>query len=336
MDTHHMRICIAGAGAIGCTLAARLGGTHGTINVFARGATLRQLQRNGITLHDLDGTHCVRVNASDSAAELGPQDLIFICTKAPALPAILQQIQPLLQPETIVIPVLNGLPWWYFHGTDGRFAGSAIAAIDPSDRLSTLLPDRHLLGAVTFITAHSEAPGIVRCANPHLMILGEIDNRLSERLEQIRTTIEASGIETRATDNIRDQIWTKIIANLTSNPLSVITGATLEQLYGDERLSPLVRQLLDEVLLTAAAYGARVRFDPASIMEMGAGMGAVKTSMLQDFQRGQPLELATIGEAVVELAERAGLQMRTTRHVLALTHFVSERQRAATPPAQPH
>lgn len=328
MQTNKMRICIAGAGAIGCTLAARLGVVHGTINVFARGATLRQLQQQGITLHDLDGTHCVRVNASDDAAALGPQDLVFICTKAPALPVILEQIQPLLHEQTRVIPVINGLPWWYFHGQEGRFADSCIRAIDPHDQLSQLLPDRHLLGAVTFITAQTEAPGVVRSANPHLMILGEIDNQLSERLETARALIAAAGIESRATDNIRDQIWTKIIANLTSNPLSVLTGATLEQLYSDQRLQPLVRQVLDEVLLTAAAYGARVRFDPATIMEMGAGMGPVKTSMLQDFQRNQALELATIGDAVVELAERMGLAMKTTRHLLALTHFVSERCRA--------
>ncbi|WP_221798182.1 ketopantoate reductase family protein [Oceanobacter mangrovi] len=324
-----MKICIAGAGAIGCTLAARLAETGTTVNVLARGRTLEQLRANGIQLSDLDGEHHVQVNASDDAAELGPQDLILVCTKAPALADVLQQIQPMLQPETMVIPVVNGVPWWYFRGIESRFANENIRAIDPDGLLDQLVPAQHLIGAVVFITATRTAPGQVRSGNPHLMIMGEINHQLTERLEQVRQLIESAGIEARATDNIRDQIWTKIIANLTSNPLSVVTGATLEQLYSDPHLQPLVRRMLDETLLTAASHGARVRFDPQTIMEMGTGMGAVKTSMLQDYEAGAPLELANIGHAVVEMAERTGIDMPTTRQVLALTGFLTERQQAA-------
>lgn len=161
------------------------------------------------------------------------------------------------------------------------------------------------------------------------MILGEIDNRMSERLEQLRHILEVAGIETRSTDNIRDQIWTKIAANLTSNPLSVVTSATLEQIYSDTHLSPLVRQIFNEVIQVAAAHGARIRFDPQTFMELGAGMGAVKTSMLQDHEQGSPLELAAIGHAVIELAERVGLSMPTTRHILALTEFMARTRHSA-------
>jgi 2-dehydropantoate 2-reductase len=319
-------ICIAGAGAIGCTLAARIAASGQPVNLLARGQTLSALRQNGVQLHDLDGTHSSAVNASDKAEELGPQDLILICTKAPALADVARQIQPLLHNNSIVIPVVNGMPWWYFQGIEGRFSGDSIKAADPDGELSRLLPAKHLIGAVVFITASREAPGIVRSGNPHLMIVGEINHQLSERLQAVRLLIEQAGIEARASDNIRDQLWTKIIANLTSNPLSVVTGATLEQLYSDPALSPLVRQILDETLLAAAAYGARVRFDPQTIMEMGAGMGAVRTSMLQDFDSGQPLELATIGDAVVELADKANIAMPMTRHVLALARFRARQQ----------
>lgn len=319
-------ICIAGAGAIGCTLAARIAASGQPVNLLARGQTLSALRRHGVQLHDLDGTHSAAVNASDKAEELGPQDLILICTKAPALADVARQIQPLLHSNSIVIPVVNGMPWWYFQGIEGRFSGDSIQAADPDGELSRLLPAHHLIGAVVFITASREAPGIVRSGNPHLMIIGEINHQLSERLQAVQQLIEQAGIETRASDNIRDQLWTKIIANLTSNPLSVITGATLEQLYSDPALSPLVRQILDETLLTAAAYGARIRFDPQTIMDMGAGMGAVRTSMLQDLDSGQPLELATIGDAVVELANKANIAMPMTRHVLALARFCARQQ----------
>lgn len=319
-------LCIAGAGAIGCTLAARLGATGVPISMLARGRTLAALREQGVCLHDLDGEHRVMVNASDKAEELGPQDLILVCTKAPALADVLAQIQPMIHQQTIVIPVVNGIPFWYCDGIEGRFAGQPVQATDPDGRIRQLLPSRHVLGTVIFITANREGGGRVRSENPHLMILGEIDQRLTERLEAVRQLIEAAGIEARATDNIRDQLWTKVIANLTSNPLSVISGATLEQLYSDPQLSPLVRKILDEALLAAAAHGARIRFDPQTFMELGAGMGAVRTSMLQDYDNHQPLELATIGDAVVELAARAGIAMPVTRHVLDLARFLASQR----------
>ncbi|WP_369921187.1 ketopantoate reductase family protein [Marinomonas polaris] len=318
-----MNICIAGAGAIGCTLAARLAKSGQTVNVLARGTTLETIQKKGIHLTDIDGEHKVTVNASDSAKELGPQDIIFICTKAPALPAMLKLIAPMLHKKTIVIPVVNGIPWWYFQGIEGRFSGDSIQAIDPEGSVSKLLPHTHLIGCVVFITAFRNSPGVVTSTNPHLIVLGEINHQMSERLEEVRKVIEDAGIEARATDNIRDQIWTKVAANITSNPLSVVTKGTLEQLYADDRLKPLVRRMLDEVLLIAAAYGARIRFDPHTFMELGAGMGAVKTSMLQDYEAGQPLELDAIGYSVLELANKVDIPMIATQNLLDLTQFIA-------------
>jgi len=227
----------------------------------------------------------------------------------------------LLGPDTVVVPVVNGVPWWYFHGVEGRFAERHVEAVDPGGRLSAALSLDRVLGCVVFITAETEAPGVVRSNNPHLMILGEPNGQMSERLERVRGLIERAGIEARATERIRDQLWTKIIANLTSNPLSVVTGATLEELYGLPELKTLVAKILQETLLTAAAYGARIAFDPETFMALGAGMGAVRTSMLQDYQQGRPLELAAIGDAVVELAGYQGLSMPVTQDILGLARF---------------
>lgn len=317
------RVCIAGAGAIGCTLAARLVESGQPVSLLARGKTLAALRDNGIQLTDLDGEHRAQVSASDDCRELGEQDLLFICTKAPALVSLLPELAPLIGPETVVVPVVNGVPWWYFHGIEGRFAQHRIEAVDPAGKLSASLDLGHVLGCVVFITAESPAPGVVRSNTPHLMIFGEPDGQMSKRLERVRALVAASGIEARATEHIRDQLWTKIIANLTSNPLSVVTGSTLEELYGQAGLKAVVRKILQETLLTAAAYGARIAFDPQTFMELGAGMGAVRTSMLQDYEQGRPLELAAIGDAVVELAGYQGLAMPTTQDILALARFRS-------------
>lgn len=315
------RICIVGAGAIGCTLAARLSATGRSISVLARGETLRTLRKNGVQLTDRDGVHRVAVRAESDCQVLGEQDLVFVCTKAPALAQLLPTLTPLLGPRTIVVPVVNGVPWWYFHGEPGRFSGQRVEAVDPNGALSDALALDRVLGCVVFITAEVDGPGVVRSGNPHLVILGEPDNRLTPRLEQVRALIASAGIEARGTDRIRDSLWTKIIANLTSNPLSVVTGATLEELYGQPPLQSVVSKMLNEALLTAAAYGARVSIDPQSFMRLGADMGPVRTSMLQDYDHGRPLELQAIGDAVIELAGLQGLSMPVTQDILNLARF---------------
>lgn len=321
MDHPLQRICIVGAGAVGCTLAARLAASGQAVSMLARGETLDVIRAQGVTLNDRDGRHQVVVDAQSDCTLLGEQDLVFICTKAPALAQLLPTLAPLLASHTIVVPVVNGVPWWYFHGEPGRFSGQRVEAVDPGGALSGALALDHLLGCVVFITAEVDSPGVVRSGNPHLMILGEPDNQLSPRLEQVRALIASAGIEARATDRIRDSLWTKIIANLTSNPLSVVTGATLEQLYGQPALQSLVSKILNEVLLTAAAYGARVSIDPQTFMRLGTDMGPVRTSMLQDFDHGRPLELQAIGDAVVELAGLQGLSMPVTQDILNLARF---------------
>lgn len=321
MNVENKRVCIVGAGAIGCTLAARLSLGGQQVSVLARGQTLSAIRQHGIELHDLEGTHRVRVDASDKPADLGPQDVVFLCTKADALGHLLPTLAPLIGPDTVVIPAVNGVPWWYFSHQTGRFAGRQIQAVDPQGALSAAIDPQHLIGAVVFITAQVERPGVVRSTNPHLMILGEPRDELTERLHDVCAMLKSAGVEARATDRIRDTLWTKIIANLTSNPLSVVSGATLEQVYGHDDLVPGVLNVLHEALLVAAAYGARIPLDPQTFLRMGEGMGPVRTSMLQDFTAGKPLELAAIGDAVIELAELQGLSMPHTRNILSLARF---------------
>lgn len=324
MNSAPLRICIAGAGAIGCTLAARIALTGRPVNVFARGRTLEALQRNGIHLQDLQGRHHVKVNASDNAQTLGEQDIVFLCTKAPSLSGLLPNIAPLIGPNTVVVPVINGVPWWYFHGEGGQFDGHRVESVDPDGRITDTLDLHQVIGCVVFITAQSSAPAVVKTHNPYRIIFGELNNELTPRLDELVALIESAGIEAHGTDRIRDQLWTKIIANLTSNPVSVVTGATLEQIYGLPDMKDLALATFTEAMQVATAYDAKLGMEPATFMQFGASMGPVRTSMLQDFDKGLPLELAAIGDAVLELAEKVNIAMPITRTVLTLARFCGE------------
>jgi 2-dehydropantoate 2-reductase len=335
-----MRISIVGAGAIGTTIAVRLAMADHHVSVLARGATLQAIRERGLRLHDLEGTHTARPAASDDPAALGPQDIVFVCTKTTALAEVLPRLGPMLGPDTIVVPAINGIPWWFSDdaGTSGAGAQPerrSLATLDPDGVLARAVPAAQLVGCVVYITAETLAPGVVRANNPHRLIVGEIDHRASPRAQQLAAMLSGAGIATEATASIRDVVWTKVLSNLSSNPLSVLTGATLEQIYGLPSMRPLVKKILGEAMLTAAAYGARLPFDPDTFIARGAGMGAVRTSMLQDYEAGRPLELAAIGDAVLELAARKGIPMETTADIIALARLRSERREqgaAASPP----
>lgn len=322
------KICVAGAGAIGGTLAARLAAGGQTVSVFARGATLAAISRRGIELTDLFGSTQVKVQVSDQA-EFGIQDIVFVCAKAHALAGLVASIEPMLGEETLVVPAVNGVPWWFFGGESGGQSGGvgsgldgeSIRAVDPDGRLAAMLPARQILGCVVYITAEVREPGSVIATNPHRVVLGELDNLPSARLQQVCALLSGVGIEARASGRIRDDVWTKLIGNLTSNPLSVVTGGTLQDIYGAAELREVVADMMDEVMSVAQRYGARIALNRDALFAQGAQMGAFRTSMLQDYEKGQRLELAAIGDAVLELADRYGIPMPTTRAILALTRF---------------
>lgn len=314
------KICVAGVGAIGTTLAVRLASVGHDVSVIARGATLAAIQADGLTLQDLDGETRVEVKAG-AAAEIGPVEVLFVCAKAQDQRALTEASMATIGPETTVVPVVNGIPWWYFEGEGGRHAGRAVEAVDPGGRLKAAMPLDRIVGAVTFVTAERIGPATARMTNRPRMVVGAIDHRPSPRASRVAGILADGGFAAEASPRIRDALWTKAISNLTSNPLSALTGATLREIYGDPTLSVIARQLLEEALATAAAYGARLELDPDAFLAMGASMGDFRTSMLQDFEAGRPLELGAIGDAVTELGELKGLAMPRTRTILDLVRF---------------
>lgn len=315
-----LRIGVAGAGAIGCTLAAMLARAGQPVSLLARGATLQTVLKQGIELRRREERWRVPVAASDDAAALGAQDVLFLCAKAHDLAGLAQAAAPLIGPDTWLVPMVNGVPWWYFERLPGRQA-RRIQAVDPDGLLPALLPSAQVIGAVQFMTAERLAPGVVASNTPPLLILGEIDHTESGRVQRLAALLNACGIEGRSSPQIRDPLWMKIIANLTTNPLSVVTGATLDAMYGDPRLLPVTRKILFEGMALAAAHGARIPLDPLTIIDETVAMGPVRTSMLQDYQQGNPLELAAIGDAVLELADAIQLPMPTARDIIGMAHY---------------
>ncbi|OTG87523.1 ketopantoate reductase PanE/ApbA [Acinetobacter sp. ANC 4558] len=318
------KIAIYGAGAIGCTLAARLIlAGHQHVSLIARGENAKVLAQDGIYLKDLSGEYHVQpFQVVEFSHELEPQDYIFICTKFDALKHLTPELGQLLHENSLVIPLMNGIPFWYFYQGQSTEV-KKIHALDPEGELIRHFPLTHLIGSVVFITAKLESYGRVISENPYLLIFGEPNHQLSERVTCLLELFEDTTIEVRKTDYIRDQIWTKVMANLSSNPLSVITGATLEDIYSHPDLVDISKQMLQEVRQVAASYGARISIDPATFLKLGTEMGQTYTSMWYDYQKGHVLELPNIANAVMELASTYGETMPMTKLICHLTQYLN-------------
>jgi 2-dehydropantoate 2-reductase len=321
------KICVAGAGAIGLTIASRLALAGHNVTLIARGDSLGAINRDGIRLIDQHGDHRVKVTAI-RACDAERQGLIFLCPKSQDLPKLAGDVQPAIGPDTVIIPVVNGIPWWYFEtgaGTVERF----VSAVDPRGSLKTLLPSSQIVGAVTMITAERIAPGFVRSVNPLRFTIGEIYHRTSQRTDQIARVLSTAGIETVDSPRIRDALWTKVLLNLISNPLSVITGATLRQIFTDDMLAEVSRRMLHEAMAVALSYQATIAHEAEELLALAGSMGDVKTSMLQDYERGVPLELDAICRAVLELADHCLIDMPTTRIVTNIASYRGRTRAAA-------
>lgn len=321
-------ICVAGAGAIGITIAARFSIVGFRVRLIARGGSLASIRENGIRLLDKEGDHRSQVEVG-RAADFGPQNILFLCAKSYDLPELAVSLQPLITSETTIIPVVNGIPWWYFDGEGEMWDGPVVRSVDPNGDLKKLMPSRQIIGTTTVITAERLGWGTARTFNPLQMTIGELDDRLSSRVGKLAAILKAAGIDVRVATRIRDAVWTKVVRNLISNPVTAITGATLRENFGNHYLSDVSRQMLREVIPVIEAYGAKLEVDPDAIIESGRMLGDVKTSMLQDFEKGNRLELASICDAVIEMAERQGIAMPVTEAVTGIAHFRSQGEPAS-------
>ena len=313
-----MKVCIYGAGAIGGMLAAHLAKSKADVTLIARGKHLAALQENGLTYVSEAGEETFKVNAVERPEDAGPQDYVLITLKAPGVAAIAEPMQALLGPETTVVTAQNGIPWWYFHKHGGPLDGRTLDSVDPGGRLWRLIPPERCLGCVVYPSAEIEAPGRVRHGYGNRFMLGEPDGSKSPRALALSKLLNDSGLKAPVRPKIRDDIWVKLWGNLSFNPVSALTGGTLEQMAKDPGVHQVVAQMMGEAEAVGEALGVSFGVDIETRIGWAADLGAHKTSMLQDLELGRPMEIQALLGVVVELGDLAEVNTPLLDAILAL------------------
>ncbi|MGE0722874.1 MAG: 2-dehydropantoate 2-reductase [Alphaproteobacteria bacterium] len=321
-----MRICVFGAGAIGGYLAVELALAGHEVTVIARGPHLAAIREKGLAL-DIEGTRKVaRVHATADVAEAGPQDTVIVTLKAHSLPPVADQVARLLGPETTVVTAMNGVPWWYFERFGGPLEGTRITSVDPDGRLSAAIEARRVIGCCVYPAAEVPEPGVIRHVEGNRFQLGEIDGARTERIQRLSAALTEAGFKAPVRTRIRDDIWLKLWGNVSFNPVSALTHGTLEQIASDPATLPTIRAVMVEVEAVARALGARLAVDVDTRIQWARDVGAHKTSMLQDLERGRPMEIDALVTAVQELGRLVGVPTAALDIVLGL---VQQRARVA-------
>ena len=314
-----MKICIFGAGAIGGLMAAKLAAKgEAEVTVIARGPHLAAMQANGLKLISEGQESITHPRCVASAEEAGPQDYVVVTLKAHSLPGAAKQMQPLLGPETAIVSAVNGIPWWYFYKLPGAFEDRRVASVDPDGSLWELLHPRRAIGCIVYPAAEVPEPGVVEHTYGDRFTLGEPDGSRSDRANALSQVLVSAGFKAPVRPRIRDEMWIKLWGNMAFNPLSALTGATLDVITGEAELRAVCRQMMLEGQAVAEKLGVRFAIDVDKRIAGGAEVGAHKTSMLQDLERGRPMEVDALLGSVVELAGMLDLPAPTCRTVLAL------------------
>jgi 2-dehydropantoate 2-reductase len=321
-----MKIGVFGAGAIGGLLGAKLCSAGAEVTFVARGPHLAAMQAKGVTLMSGGETTTLNPRCVATAAEAGEQDAVIVTLKAHSLPAAAPQIAQMMGKNTSLVTAVNGVPYWYFYALEGSWRDRTVASVDPDGSVWATLPPSQAIGCVVYPAAEVIAPGVIEHTYGDRFILGEPDGSRGERIETLSRLLIASGLKAPIRPRIRDEIWVKLWGNLCFNPVSALTGATLDRIAGDPELRALCRSMMLEAQQVGEALGVRFGVSVDKRIEGAAEVGAHKTSMLQDLERGRPMEVDALLGAVVELGQVTGHELPTCRLVLAL---VRERGRLA-------
>ncbi len=316
-----MKICVYGAGAIGGYLGARLAGTPVDVSLVARGPHLQAMRLRGLTLLSGADRKTVAMHCTDDPRTLGPQDYVILTLKAHSTPGILDDLQPLLGPDTAVVTAQNGILWWYFHAFPGPLQDRHLEAADPGGRIWRALGPERALGCVVYPSCEIVEPGVVRHIEGTRFMVGEPDGSKSARVIALGEALTAAGLKAPVRGKIRDDIWFKLLGNATFNPVSVLTRATLEQMGRDPDVREVIRRMMTEAVAVATALGVSFAMDIEKRIDAAVEVGGHRTSMLQDFEQGRPLELDALVASVTEMGRLVGVLTPTLDQVLALVRL---------------
>ncbi len=301
-----MKVCIFGAGAMGGYIAVKLAQTGHAVSVVARGAQLDAIKAKGLTLHQGGTRYHARPKAAADPAALGPQDYVFLAVKAPALPAVAAQLAPLIGPDTAVVTAMNGIPWWFFHNF-GKFHGTTFDSIDPAGVLAQALPPERIVGCVLHIACSVPEPGVIVHNSQNRFFLGDLDGQTSKRLAALVEAMKQSGMEAEARPDIRRDVWVKLLGNMTYAPVSILTQTTNDKMAQNAGVRRVFTAMIEEANAVGAHYGLASDMSVEQRIDLGGSLIGFRTSMLQDFDKGRPVELDTIVHAVIDMGRMAGV-----------------------------
>jgi 2-dehydropantoate 2-reductase len=322
-----VKIVIAGAGAIGGYIGARLARVGADVVLFARGPHLQAMQSRGLRVRSVDGDFEVKPEVAGDLATIGTADVVFLGVKAHALTTLAPQLRPLLGPETVVVSTQNGIPWWYFQDHPGELRGLRLERVDPGGVIAASIEPQRVVGSLAYFSTDVVEPGVIHHTEGNRISFGEPNGTRSDRARAIAEALIAAGFRCPVTTRFRHEIWVKLLGNVAFNPISALTRATLEEIARHPDVSRLVREVMTETEAVAAKLGIEL---PISIEQRMAGaekVGAHKTSMLQDLEAGRPMELEAVVGAVIELGERLGVSMPATRAVYSCARLLDEQSR---------
>ncbi len=316
-----MKICVFGAGAIGGYMGAKLAQAGADVSLVARGPHLAAMQENGLTLIEEDERTTVSVSVSEDPAALGVQDYVIVTLKAHSVPPVVDKMHPLIGPDTTIVSGVNGVPWWYFHKIGGPLEGTRLVSVDPGDaQWDGFGPDR-VLGCVVYPAAEVIEPGVVKHMEGNRFSLGEPDGSKSDRALALSKALGAAGLKAPVRPKLRDEIWVKLWGNLSFNPISALTHATLDVLCTDPGTRVVARDMMLEAQAIAEALGVKFPIDVERRIDGGAAVGAHRTSMLQDLDQGRPMEIDALLGSVQELGRVTQTPTPIIDAVLALVQL---------------
>lgn len=320
-----MRIAVVGAGAIGGYLGAKLSLAGEQVTFIARNRNLQAINANGFRLVLEDGReeHAPAVKAVQRMAEAGPQDVVLLTVKAHQVVDLLPELRDLFGPQTAVVTMINGIPWWYFHKLAGPHEGRGLDSVDPGGRLAAAIEPERVIGSVVYPAAELVEPGVVKVIEGNRFTIGEPDGARSERIEALSQALMKAGFKAPVAKDIRSEIWVKLWGNLSFNPISALTHATLEDICRFPATRALAASMMGEAQRVAEALGVKFKISLEQRIAGAEAVGAHKTSMLQDVEHGRALELEALVGSVVELGRITGVPTPTIDAVYAATSLLA-------------
>jgi 2-dehydropantoate 2-reductase len=319
-----MKICVIGAGAIGGLLAAKLALAGEQVGVVARGAQLRAIREHGLAVREEGVDVVAHVTATDRIADIGEPDLIVLGMKAHQVAAVAAEVGAVLGPRTLVLTAQNGIPWWYFYKHGGTREGVRLQSVDPGGVVADHLPIDRVIATVVYPAAEIERPGVIRHVEGNRFSLAELDGARSERIFAISETFGRAGFKAPIVTDVRTEIWTKLLGNLSLNPISALTHATLQDICRYAPTRTLVMEMMREAQAVAEAFGIRLRISLEKRIAGAEAVGAHKTSMLQDVESGRALEAEALIGSVIELARMAEVATPHIDAIYAVTKLLGQ------------